>query len=197
MSFTVGGLFLQESPRAAELYLNLRDWKQAREIILNENLLQLRTKSSGIRVSRELCNRLRLLEDEELKVLIDGTSQDRSALLWLAACRQYRFIYEFAVEVLRAKFLTYQRELSHDDFDACFNAKAAWHEELDKITDTTLAKLRQVLFRILHEAGLLNAEGLIQPFPLSAHVVRTIAKRSRSDLSVFPVFEEDIKGHLE
>lgn len=197
MSFTVGGLFLHESPRAADLYLELREWKLVRETILKENLLQLRTKSSGMRVSRELCNRLNQLEDEELILLVNGTFQERSALLWLAACRQYRFIYEFSVEILRAKFLAYQRDLSHADFDACFNAKAAWHEELDKITDTTLAKLRQVLFRMMHEAGLLSPEGVIQVFPLSPGVISAIKKKSVGDLSVFPAAEADFKGHLE
>jgi len=196
MSFTTGGLFLQESPCAAELYLKLKDWKKVREVILSENLLQLRTKSSGMRVSRELCNRLCGLDNEELKILIDGHSQDRAAVLWLAACRQYRFIYEFAVEVLAGKFLAYQRELFHADFDACFNAKAAWHEELDRITDSTLAKLRQVLFRMMHEAGLLSSDGVIQTFPLSPLVISTIKKRSAGDLSVFPVAAADIKGCL-
>ena len=196
MSFTTGGMFLQEAPRAAELYLNLKDWKKVREVILEENLLQLRTKSSAMRVSRELCSRLSGLNDDELKVLADGNTQDRSALLWLAVCRQYRFIYEFAVEVLRGKFLTYQRELSYADFDACFNAKAAWHEELDKITDTTLAKLRQVLFRMMHEAGLLSPDGVIQAFPLSPQVISTITNRAVGDLSVFPVAEADFKEFL-
>lgn len=193
MSFTTGGLFLQESPRAAELYLNLKDWKKVREVILEENLLQLRTKSSAMRVSRELCDRLCVLNDDELKVLVDGNSQERSAMLWLAVCRQYRFIYEFAAEVLRGKFLTYQRELSYDDFDACFNAKAAWHEELDKITDSTLAKLRQVLFRIMHEAGLVSADGMIQTMRLSSRIISVIKKRTAGDLSIFPVAEADLK----
>lgn len=197
MSFTTGGVFLQESIRIAELYLKLHDWKKVRAEIVNHNLLQFRTESSSKRISRELCNRLQCLDDEELEILIDGHIQDCFAVLWLAFCRQYRFVYEFAVEVVVDKFLTYQRELSYADFNACFNAKAAWHEELDKITDSTLKKLRQVLFRIMHEVGLLNSDGMIQDFLLSPRVISVIASRSAGDLSVFPISEAELKECLK
>ena len=40
--------------------------------------------------------------------MVEGSSQEQKAVLWLAVCRHYRFIHEFATEVLREKFLTYQ-----------------------------------------------------------------------------------------
>jgi len=193
MSFTTGGLFLREAARAAELFKQFQDWKNVRAAILDENLLQLRTKSSGMRVSRELCDRLSHLGDEELEILRDGNTAERSAILWVAVCRQYRFVHEFASEVVRGKFLTYQRDLSHADFDACFNAKAAWHAELDDITKSTQAKLRQVLFRIMHEAGLLSSENVIQPMSLSSGVARAVFRKAAEDLSVFPLAEADLK----
>ena len=187
MSFTTGGLFLQEAPRAVELYLDIKDWGKVRKIILENNILQQRTKSSCMRISRELCDRLSQLQDDELKLVAAGDTQDQAALLWLAVCRQYRFIYEFAVEVLRGKVLMHQQNLSYADFNAFFNAKAAWHEEIDKVKDSTLAKLRQVLFRIMREAGFLNTGGIIQLFTLSNRVIFVVAKRCPVDMSVFPI----------
>ena len=184
---------MRESARAAELFKQFQDWKAVRAAILEENLLQLRTKSSGMRVSRELCDRLSHLGDEELEILRDGNTAERSAILWVAVCRQYRFVHEFASEVVRGKFLTYQRDLSHADFDACFNAKAAWHSELDDITKSTQAKLRQVLFRIMHEAGLLSSENMIQSMSLSSGVARAVFRTTAEDLSVFPLAEADLK----
>lgn len=194
MSFTAGGLFLRESPRIAELFLGLRDWEKVREAILKDNVLRLRTKSSSLRVSRELCNRLGCLDEDQLRILVDGSIQESAALLWMAVCRQYQFVREFAVGVIREKYLTFQYQLEPMDFDAFFNSKAAWHKDLDAITVSTQAKLRQVLFRIMTEAGLISSQNEIQAMFLTKRVVQSIARQSRDDLLVFPATETELKG---
>ena len=185
---------MREAPRIAELFLGLRNWGMVRETILKDNLLRLRTKSSGMRVSRELCDRLACLDEDQLRLLIDGSEQERAALLWLAVCRQYRFAREFAVEVIRDRFLTFQYQLELSDFDVFFNSKAAWHKDLDTIAPSTQAKLRQVFFRVLTEAGLLSSQNMIQPLFLTKRVVQSIALNNRDDLLVFPATETELKG---
>ena len=193
MSFSTGGLFHHDSVRIAMLYSDSGNWTKVREIVVEQNILQTRTLASTQRASREICSRLKLLSDKELIVLIEGSSQDQAYILWLAICRRYRFIYEFAVEVLREKFLTLQYEIKYEDFDAFFNAKAAWDEDFDRITDSTRKKLRQVLFKILREAGLISPEHLIIPAILSSDVLKAVENTSRKDLSIFPVAESDLK----
>ena len=61
--------------------------------------------------------------------------------------------------------------LSTFDYDAFFNRKADWHEELDQLTDSTRDKLKQVLFRMLREAELVSDEGAILPAILSQRLV--------------------------
>ena len=193
MSFSTGGLFHQDSVKIAGLYSDAGNWDKVREIIIQDNVLQTRTIASSQRISREICTRLMLLRDKELAVLINGSSQDQAYILWLAVCRRHRLIYEFAVEVLREKFLTLQHELNHEDFDAFFNAKASWDDTLEHISDSTRKKLRQVLFKIMREAGLLSPQNLIIPAILSSEVIQAIENTSRQDFSVFPVAESDLK----
>src|SRR6266404_4752627 len=57
-------------------------------------------QESARRSIREIVNRLKRLSEEELQLLLEGERSEQVALLWLAACRAYRFIGEFAVEVL-------------------------------------------------------------------------------------------------
>ncbi len=190
MSFTTGGLFCRESVIAYTLFTRLNDWQKVREMIINENLLQLRTESSGKRVSLELCARLKQLSKAELPLVGEGTAPEQKAVLWLAVCRHYRFIREFATEVIRAKFVTFQYELFYDDFDAFFNAKAAWIEELDVVADSTKAKLRQVLFKMMHEADILSDANRITPMLPTTRLVRAV--ESLSEFGVFPVLESDI-----
>jgi len=193
MSFSTGGLFLPESVRIAELYSISGGWPEVSQTVIQENILQARTIASAKRRSREICSRLKLLNDQELQILLNGAPQDQAYILWLAICRRYKFVYEFAVEVLREKYLTLQKELTHEDYDSFFNAKAEWEEELEGISVSTRKKLRQVLFKILKEAGLLSPQNIIVPAILSAEIIKASENTSRADFSVFPVAELDLK----
>ena len=196
MSFTTGGLFLRESEIVNELYNEVKNWKIVRERLIQENLLQLRTESSRKRISREVCARLTQLNDEERDILDDGSGLEKKAVLWVAVCRHYRFIREFAVEVIRNRFLTFQYELGHDDFDAFFNAKAAWDEGLESKTEQTRYKLRQVLFKILREADILSECNMISQFIPTPRVAKLLAGSSMDEMSVFPVQEFEIERLL-
>ena len=194
MSFTPGALFHQESLKLASLYFDVMNWAETRAIAVEKNLLQTRTTNSAKRITREICSRLKHLNGDELMIFQDGSSLEQTQMLWLAICRRYAFIYDFAVEVIREKFLTFQHDLLPSDYDAFFNAKAVWHEELEQITVSTRAKLKQVVFRMLREANFINAHGVISPVILSERVVKTIGTHNKKDLAIFPVNETDLKG---
>lgn len=196
LSFTTGGLFLQEAPIVVERYLALRDWSQTRIQVRNDNLLQVRTAAASLRVSKELIARLELLESDELEELVNGSARDRGYLLWVAACRRYAIIHDFAIEVLREHYLLMRRQLSFGDYDAFYNAKALWHTELDEIAQSTQHKLRQNLFRMLRDAGLISDQQHIQAAMLSPRLAQLLARRGRDDLLVFPATENEIQRWL-
>ncbi len=134
-----------------------------RERILADNLLQVRTQSSLKRLCREVLGRLVQLNENELIFLSKATLRDCGYLLWLAACRQYRFLADFAVEVLHERFLTLKPTLPTQEFDAFFNDKSQFHAELADLSSSTTQKLRQVLFRMLRECELLDKACSIIP----------------------------------
>ena len=105
MSFAVGGLLETEACIAAKLYLENPDWKEVRTRLVDDNLLQARARSSAIRVSGEVVKRLSTLRSNELELLLDGSPSERNQILWLAICRRYSFIGDFATEVVRDRFL--------------------------------------------------------------------------------------------
>jgi len=194
LSFTTGGLYYRESIKLAELYLPLRDWSEVRKQVFAENLLQLNTHSSQVRTYREVSSRLQQLTDIELELLMGSTEQEKCYLLWLAICRQYKFIEEFSVEVLREKFLVMDMSLTHQDYDIFFNRKADWHEELDELSLSTRNKLRQILFRILREAELLSGHNTIIPAILTPRVAREIFKPSNGQTVIYPISDIDLGG---
>lgn len=194
MSFTAGNLFHRESVNLAALYLDLGEWSSVGDRVVADNLLQTRTLNTLKRVCREIVSRLRTMSPRELEFLIEGSHQDQAYLLWIAVCRRYRFIADFAVEVLRERFISLKADLTYDDFDSFFNRKSEWHMELNEITPTTRCKLRQVLFRILREADLLAANKIINAAMLSPRLLELIQLGDRMEVLYFPVFESDLKG---
>lgn len=156
MSFAVGGLFRNESIESARVFQRLKDWDAVREEMVTSGALGFRASSSAKRTVREMVDRLRTLSEREIDLLLDGTPQEQTMLLWLAVCRTYRFVAEFATEVLRERFLSYRENLDYDAFDAFFEAKAEWNPDLAAIRPSTRAKLRQVLFRIMREADIIS-----------------------------------------
>ncbi|WP_448390535.1 DUF1819 family protein [Microbacterium aurum] len=186
LSFTSGALLTREAVVAAPLYQATRDWTVVRKLIGEDNLLQARTVSSGVRLAREVAQRLAVLSDDELELLVDASATERGYLMWAAACRRYLFIGEFAEDVLRERFLLLTPTLTYDEFDGFVHSKALWHPELGELKESTLKKLRAVAFRMLAEAGLLSDKGDILPAVISGRLLDCFDAHEPSDLRFFP-----------
>jgi hypothetical protein len=197
MSFTTGSIFHQESVHLARLYLELGDWNAVREKVIEENLFQSRTQNTLKRFCREVMSRLKTLSSSELSLLTETNHQEQGYLLWIAICRRYLFIAEFAIEILREYFIALKKDVCLQDFDLFYNRKSEWYSELEQIQPSTRKKLRQVLFKILREAGLLTADNKIIPTMLSPRFVNVIPHDRRKDILFFPALESDLQEKLQ
>lgn len=186
LSFTSGALLMREALVAAPIYLREHDWVKVRELIEEENLLQARTRSSSHRLVREVAQRLSVLTDSEIGLLSEATTMDRGHLMWVAACRRYDLLGEFAEEVLHERFLLLATTLDHDDFDSFIRSKALWHNEIADLKESTLKKLRSNTFRMMIEAELLSEGGHIHQVLLSERVFSELSKQEPSDIRFFP-----------
>ena len=186
LSFTSGSLLIAEANVVVPIYLRERNWGRVRALVEEDNLLQARTAASALRRAREITQRLSLMSDDELEVMADASSGERAPLLWAAACRRYLLIGEFAEEVLRERFLTFAETVTYDDFDAFLLSKAIWHDEIAELKESTTRKLRANVFRMMREAGLLEADGHVIAAVLSDRVTKLMDARTPSDLRFFP-----------
>ena len=194
MSFSTGGLFFHESIELAGLFESARDWDLVKKEAGLQNLLQSRTEASSTRAIREIVWRLQMLSKEELELLLEGSQQEQKYLLWIAICRTYPFIKEFAQQILREFFVSMRGELQYEDFDYFYNKKSDLHPELDEISDSTRDKLRQVLFRMMREADLLTVNNQITPAIFTPNLISVIGKNCGDDLLLFPVYEGGIRS---
>ena len=92
---------------------------------------------------------------------------------------------ELAVELAR-KVGQVITNLPLESFNILFTAKAEWDEGLAGIRSTTLAKLRQVLFRMMREASVISEDGRILSAYVSPQLKAMLAEKSPRDLAVFP-----------
>ena len=187
MSFGAAGLLLNESVEVARLHMPQEPWEETIRRAMGQGTTALPKAASNRRTLREISNRLLNLTEAERGFLIDQADRaDRQALLWLATCRAYRFIREFAVEVIRERYLSYQYDLPLESFDILLDAKAEWDDHLASLTKSTRLKLRQILFRIMREAGIISQTGQIQAALLSSPLRTMIEDHAPGDLAVFP-----------
>lgn len=156
MSFTAASLRPELSRIVAEVYLDCSDWDEAKNRILENNLLQSRTRSSALRMEREFRQRLQTLSCRQIKVLARDSGDNRIAMAWLAVLKHSAFVFTFASEVLRQKIDDFDPVLRPSDYENFFNTQSFSHPEVEKLTANTKVKIRRVMKTMLREAGILT-----------------------------------------
>jgi hypothetical protein len=195
LGFTAASLRPELARIVAEHYLETGDWAAAKERILSTNALQCRSASSAVRMEGELRQRLGTLTQDQVVLLANSTADDRAAMAWLAALKHIKFVFEFATEVLREKLAAHDQVLRHSDYETYLENKEASHPELARMTASSKNKIRQVLMRMLAEAGLLErgaALGEIKRPVLSPAALQAITSDSPRWLAGFLVPDAEI-----
>ena len=196
LSFSSGGLLYNESLLILDTFQHARNWAATRSMAVENNLLQSRTVNSSKRKTGEVIARIRLLTEDQLNLLRSGSSEEQRYLLWLAACKHYTIIYEFAVEVLLEKFLRLDLLLEKEEYETFFEEKAQWNEELERVKPSTRKRTQQVLFQMLREAGIISSANMIIPALPSRELVTCLFEEDPKWLRVLPVSEADIKNKM-
>jgi hypothetical protein len=184
LSFGTGGLYVIDSVKLIQSYTDLSDWSAVIESAVEKNLLKFKSAKSTRRAVGEICKRLKSLTSKELKLFETADTFDQALICWLACCRTYQFIGDFATQVVLEKFDSYKLELDHAAFDFFYDDQAQFHPELDDLAETTRTKLRQILFRMLREAGILTDDNRIVA-GIASQSLKDINDHAHRDLHLF------------
>ncbi|PWG66472.1 DUF1819 family protein [Bifidobacterium callitrichidarum] len=205
LSFTVGGLLAPQGHIIAALFIANDVQEDAddhgselgeritriRRQAIDENVLSIRTQAASTRTVSEVAKRLSTLTETELRYLASGDTpaSDQQAFMWVAMCRYYALVGEFASEVLRDHYLMGMPTVTREDYDRFILAKAMWHPELEKISTATANKLRSNVFKAMTEGGLIErGSDTLRPSLLSKTVTGILESRPESFL-FFPMRE--------
>lgn len=186
MSFTVGGLFLFEGIELARLRVTCASWEEVRQTAPDDVFVAKGGASSVKRIRNEVIGRLATLTPDEITHLASSGMTDARALMWIAACRKYRILAEFAHEVLDERLRTYQPEIRMTDFDALMDAKGMNAVEIARLAPSTRVRLRSGAFRMLREAELLDAESRVRTLQVSETLRNLLGRHNRSGLDLIP-----------
>ena len=103
LSFTAAGLKPELAAVMARIHAESGNWKKTRASVLERNALQTRSFASTKRLETELRQRLQLLNSNQLRLLAEGSSDDRLAMAWLAVLRRIQLTVELTRDLLLNK----------------------------------------------------------------------------------------------
>lgn len=174
---SAGSLLPLESRRIARLLLSLPDeaaWQHAIEI---ENILQKRTVATARRQARLLRRRLTTLDAQAWQMITERESEVVNQLLLAAAVKHSQLLGDFMRQVYAGRQRSLEPALSPVDWQD-FLTECAHHDAaVAGWSESTRAKLFQVIVRILSEAKFLENPRSMKLTPQSLHpAVRSYLK---------------------
>lgn len=184
-SFTAVGLSPVAMQTIACMYRGCGSWEAVYEKVMRENTLSCRTESALARIGGEIVRRLGSLAEDEVDRFAEGRTGERSLFAWLATCRYYEMVGDFAVEALHEAYVSGQKTYTHEDYEKFINSKLTMHPELDAISDLTYGKVREIIFKMMVEAGFLDKQKNIIPVVMDKDLINFIPER---DFAFFPMY---------
>jgi len=150
--------------------------------------------ATGKRMIIEFNKRLENLTIEQLKLLVDGDLVTQKQIAFLSICKTYAFIRDFVLEVLREKYLIFDYEISDGEYLSFYRRKNDLHAEMDALTEQSESKIKQVTFKILEQAGIINniKSKTIQAQLLDENVLNAIIIDNPEWLKIFFYSDLDI-----
>jgi hypothetical protein len=152
---------------------------------------------SGKRRLSEINKRLRIFTAEQSDFFLLGDLTTQKQLAFLSVCKTHAFIRDFVVDVLREKVLVFDYEITEGEYITFFRRKSDVHPEMDDLTDITQNKVRQVTFKILEQAGMIDniKTKNIQPQLLDSQLIKAIISDDSQWLKVFLMSDLDIENY--
>lgn len=166
---SAGSLLLLESKRVAAFLLTKPDEAAWRNAIELENILQKNTPATARRQARLIRRRLVTLDDQASQMIVDRESEVANQLLLSAAVKHSELLGDFMRNVYADRQRRLDVVLSASDWQD-FLIQCAHHDPaVAGWSESTKAKLFQVIVRILHESKYLDGTRSMRLTPQSLH----------------------------
>ncbi len=184
-SFTSGTLMPTEMLLLAAEYIRIKDWDALQKECGKGTILTFRTLVTCRKFGALLISRLKEFSLTELDYFVKADAEEAKILCWVAICRRYTFIRDFMTEVVRERYLSGMMEVTYSDYASFFSDKAQYHPEMERLSDKTQLKIRQMVFKMMTEVGIIENKTRIAPTVMPPQLLKILP---REDYLCFPMF---------
>jgi len=171
-----GSLLVPESREIARLLLAGEDKNAWNNAIMKGNILQKRSPETAKRQGRLIQKRLLLMKPEHWEMVAEGHTSLATQAAMAAAVKHSHLIGDFMQSVVREHWQTFQKSISNSDWYHFMEICAQVDPRVEAWTEKTRAKLKQVVFRILAEAGYIQSTKslLLQPVSIEPELRKSL-----------------------
>lgn len=162
-----GSLLVPESRKVANLLLQGFEGKPLVQKVLEDNLLQKRSPVTAQRQARLIVARLTPLGSSFWHIIEDGSLEQATQALLCAAIKHSHLLGDFIQQVVSTQIRTFQTDIAYRDWNAFFDQCRSIDPTLDSWSESTQTKVRQVVFRILAEAKVIDSSRSKHLLPFS------------------------------
>lgn len=157
--------------------------------IITENLFQYPTEKTVRRMAQSCIHRLRSINDDSMITAIATQPADVAKQICLyAMMKQYRLVWDFMVTVVGEKYRLLDATFGKMDLNAFFLRLQEQDDWVATWSDSTIAKLKQVLTRTLVETEYLDSTTADHLNPVWLNPILENAIRSNGDGAALPAF---------
>lgn len=157
--------------------------------IVSENLFQYPTEKSVRKMAQTCINRLRAMNDTTLVAALAGQPSDVAKQICLyAMMKQYRLVWDFMITVIGEKYRMRDNSFGKIDLNTFFLRLQEQDDGVATWSENTIAKIKQVLARILVENEYLDDTNANHLNPVWLNPLLETAIRDHHDEIAFPAF---------
>ena len=177
-----GSLLVPESRGIARLLLEGGDENIWKDAIMKGNILQKRSPKTAKIQGSLIQKRLILMHSPHWEMVVHGHAALATQAVMAAAIKHSHLIGDFMQSVVREHWRTFQKSISDSDWHHFMENCAQLDPRVDAWTEKTRAKVKQVVFRVLAEAGYIQStkSRLLQPVSIEPELRKYLDAHSEA-----------------
>lgn len=188
-SLTREQFLIYEMRIVAKLQCQGYDREQILNHIFRENAFQFPTERTIVSITGTCLRRLEALDSPHLVQALAESSMDVSKQINLyAMMRDNRIVWDFMTTVIGEKYRTQDFEFGKKDLNLFFMRLSEQVDGIAGWSDTTVAKIKQVLTKCLVECGYLEKAGSTELKPVCICPELETGIRENNDAAAFAAF---------
>lgn len=153
-SFTAGSLLLDETTRVLKYILN-DELELRKNEIIQKNIIKINSEAARKRVLQEIRIRNKVVDKSVWEKFENVSTREKKILLFYSTVKAYPILNDFMKDVIVNKWKSLRKDFSEREIEVFLDKKTAEHPEIEEWSETTRAKVIQVIQRILKEVGIL------------------------------------------